>query len=127
VNLDKLITQLLTSGLQQKDPPLYQVINELIKSLRSVYNQLQTGELGGVNSFPDETYLTSGTPLPNLPNGRQLIAGTNITLDDSVPNELEISANAAPSVTWSVLTNGDPTSPEIIFDAFGDVIMVHIP
>jgi hypothetical protein len=32
-----------------------------------------------------------------------------------------------PGREWSVLTNGDPVSPALVFDAFGDVVMVHIP
>lgn len=28
---------------------------------------------------------------------------------------------------WSVLTNGDPVAPELIFDSFGDVIMTETP
>jgi len=35
-------------------------------------------------------------------------------------------SGAGITVLWSVLTNGDPTSPELIF-AGGDVIMVHTP
>jgi hypothetical protein len=40
------------------------------------------------------------------------------------------SGNSATKVTinrWEPLTNGDGTSPELIFDSFGDVIMVEIP
>lgn len=33
---------------------------------------------------------------------------------------------ATPGSAWSVLTNGDPVSPELIF-AGGDVIMIEIP
>lgn len=28
---------------------------------------------------------------------------------------------------WSVLTNGDPDNPEVVFDSDGDVIMVETP
>jgi hypothetical protein len=28
---------------------------------------------------------------------------------------------------YSILTNGDATSPEIVFDSFGDVIVVKVP
>lgn len=30
------------------------------------------------------------------------------------------------SSEWSVLTNGDPVNPEVVFDSFGDVVMVEI-
>lgn len=28
---------------------------------------------------------------------------------------------------WSLVTNGDPTAPEVVFDSFGDVISVFVP
>ena len=34
--------------------------------------------------------------------------------------------NAALAIEWSVLTNGDPVNPELIF-ADGDVIMIRVP
>lgn len=40
----------------------------------------------------------------------------------------ELTAAEVESVGyWSVLTNGDPVTPEIIFDGNGDVIMVWVP
>ena len=40
--LDRLKAQLLTSGLQEKNQPLFQVINQLIDTMRQGINQLQT-------------------------------------------------------------------------------------
>lgn len=168
MNLDKLISQLLTSGLQQKDPVLYQVINTLIKEFKNVYAQLESGTLGG-SSSGDATYLThtnQTTDLPNskqllagdgiefddsvfgertinnpledltiltednetaeMPNSRRLVAGDNITFDVSTPGILEINGEDAIYYEWSVLTNGDAVSPELIF-AGGEVIMVRTP
>jgi hypothetical protein len=28
---------------------------------------------------------------------------------------------------WSVLTNGDPADPQLVWDSFGDVIMTEVP
>lgn len=40
------------------------------------------------------TYLTADDETVGLPNSLQLLAGTNITFDDSVPNQRTISAGA---------------------------------
>jgi len=40
--LDRLKAQLLTSGLQEKNQPLFQVINQLIDTMRQGMNELST-------------------------------------------------------------------------------------
>ena len=172
--LNKLQTTLLTSGLQQSNQPLFQVINQLIKAVidsnvgvveitggggggplsdksfvttadelaslpnssqliagdhvsfdTSVFGQLRIDIL--LDFIINATYLTSTDQSGDLPNSRQLLAGTNVTFDDSIANERTINASGGGSfVEWSVLTNGDVASPELIF-AGGDVIMTHIP
>ncbi len=47
INLDRLKSTLLTSGLQQKDQPLYQVINQLIDALREAIGLIGSGSGGG--------------------------------------------------------------------------------
>lgn len=37
-----------------------------------------------------------------------------------------LDAGSSTSI-WEPLTNGDPVSPELIFDGYGDVIMVEVP
>jgi len=60
MNLDRLKSQLLTSGLQVKDPPLFQVINQLIDEAKSTEKQL--------NSFITSTTITNinGTSFANV-------------------------------------------------------------
>lgn len=41
VQLDRLQAQLLTSGLSQRNQPLYQVIHELIKAVRQGFNEIE--------------------------------------------------------------------------------------
>jgi len=129
--LDKLKGILLRSDLQQTNQPLWQVINQLIDYLKASNIDLNQqisggGGGGGGGGLANQTYLTHTNASADLPNSRQLLAGTGITFDDSVANERTINASAADFVEWSVLTNGDPINPELIF-ADGDVIMTHTP
>lgn len=166
--LNKLLTTLNTSGLQQSNPPLYQVIKELIGAvLQSANGTIQITGGGGGGPLSDQHYLTHQNDLvalpqsrqllsgdnvnfddsvfgertvdvpleqefltasdetATLPNSRELLAGTGISFDDSVANERTIN-NDVPDREWSVLTDGDPVNPEIIF-AGGDVVMTHTP
>ncbi len=83
--LNKLQATLLTSGLQQKDQPLFQVISQLIKALLDsnvgVINV--TGGSGG-GSLSNQPYLTHQNVLASLPQSRQLLSGDNVIFDDSV-------------------------------------------
>lgn len=172
--LGKLQSTLLTSGLQQSNQPLYQVINQLIQAIidSNVGVAATIGGGGGGGGLADQTFITTQDDLATLPNSsqliagdhvsfdtsifgqlridilldfiinaafltsddesadfpnsRQLLAGAGITFDDSIPNERTITSAAGVFVEWSVLTNGDPVNPELIF-AGGDVIMVHVP
>lgn len=169
--LNKLQSTLLTSGLQQSNPPLYEVINNLIKSIIDSNSAVVAvtggggGGGGGLSNQPyvthadalaslpqsrqliggtgvtldsstvgqliieillDQTFLTADDESGTLPNSRQLIAGTGISFDDTTPNERTINSSGGVGASWSVLTNGDATNPELIF-AGGDVIMTHIP
>jgi hypothetical protein len=40
---------------------------------------------------------------------------------------VNLSTFTAPTTRWEPVTNGDPDSPEIIFDASGDVVMAEVP
>ncbi len=173
-DFSRLKSQLLTTGLQQKDNPLFQIINTLISALSSIEAQIpiiggSSGGGGGSGAPAGSTYLTVNNEVVDLPNSRRVLAGDGIQLDDSVlnvrtivnllaaltiltetdetaempnsrrltagagisfdvttPGELEITSTAGVFIEWSVLTNGDPVTPELIF-AGGDVIMTHVP
>lgn len=111
------------------DHATYQTIQILIERLQrfqNIINELLDPE------DPDspiagkfETYITSENESASLPNSRQLIAGTGITLDDSVVNELTISSTAG-NVYDSPLTDGDLIETHLIF-ADGDPVIVQVP
>lgn len=125
--LGKLKSTLLTSGLQKDNPPLYQVINQLIQAIiDSAVDVVEVTEVvGGGGPLSDKTFVTVGNELASMPNSSQFVAGTNVSFDTSVFGQLRIDVSGG-FVDWSVLTNGDATNPELIF-AGGDVIMLHTP
>lgn len=132
----------MTSGLQQKDNALFQVISQLIDAVRQFVDQTDSiigdGDGGGGGSFApiDSSFITFDNESAGLPNSRQILAGDFIHFDSLTPNELTIHGaewsvltdgdpNAGTEYEWSVLTDGDLVAPELIF-ANGDVIMTHI-
>lgn len=104
---------------------LFQTIKELINKIDEIQTTLNIFISGGSSSgggFPDEEYIVSSPSIPQLPNSKQLIAGNYIAFDTSIANQLTINA-----AEWSVLTNGDPVTPELVWDSNGDVIMTVNP
>lgn len=129
-DLDRLKANLLTSGLQNKDSALYQVINQLIDATKQVQALVNANIAAVSAAIPPSSaaysYLTENDDSANLPNARQLLAGVNITFDDTIVGQRTIDSIGGASSEWSVLTNGDAVNPELIF-AGGDVIMLHTP
>lgn len=84
-DLDRLKSQLLTSGLQQKDFPLYQVIDQLIQALRQTINTLDDalGISDGTGTSFNQTFTTVAPEKASLPNSRQLTAGQGIQFNDT--------------------------------------------
>jgi hypothetical protein len=88
ITLDRLKSQLLTSGLQQENFALYQVINQLIDFLRgniaAVEDIVSGGGSGGGGGggLLGATYLTKNKEVL-LPNSLREIAGAGIQFNDS--------------------------------------------
>jgi len=55
-------------------------------------------------------------------NLQEITLGTGLTMTNQV-----LSASGASTGHYEPLTDGDLTQPELIFDSFGDVIMVFVP
>lgn len=132
----------MTSGLQQKDNALFQVISQLIDALRQFVVQTTSvignggGGGGGGGAISNPTYITINNETGQLPNSRRLVFGDFINFDLNTPGEIIINGsewsvltdgdpNAGTEYEWSVLTDGDLVNPQLIF-ANGDVIMTHI-
>lgn len=96
--LDRLKSQLLSSGLQQENFALFQVINQLIDVLRDEIATTQAALGSGSPVIPPPpiplplaTFLTKNIE-PGLPNSRQVIAGSGIQFNDSPGNRRVISS-----------------------------------
>jgi hypothetical protein len=127
--LGKLQSTLLTSGLQQRDQPLYQVINQLIKAVIDASSDtiatIDSGGGGGATS--DDTFITVDDELATLPQSSQLVAGDNVTFDTSVFGQLRIDvADFELGYYDAPLTDGDLTATELIF-ADGECVIVQVP
>jgi hypothetical protein len=85
-SLDRLKSQLLTSGLQQENFALYQVINQLIDYVRgntiTTQSTISGGGGGGGVGLLGATYLTKNKEV-GLPNSLQEIAGAGIQFNDA--------------------------------------------
>ena len=128
-DFSRLLVSLLNAQLQTKNPALYQTIAELIKKTNTARNLLVTG-VDEVNAIVAllvvATYITENDETLTLPNSRQILAGSGITLDYSVPSELTISTGGTNDGYWTPLTDGDTTDADLIF-ADGESIAVFVP
>lgn len=96
-DLDRLKSQLLTTGLQQKDFPLYQVIDQLIAALRQTINVVDDAlpSSGGGGSAFGQSFATIANEKATLPSSRRLVAGPGISFNDNF-NNLIISGAPIP-------------------------------
>ena len=128
MDLKRLKAQLLTSGIQQSNNALFQVIIQLIDALTNV-----SGSTGGsvtvdLTALTNKSYLTETNETAVLTASRQILAGSGINLDYSVPGKLTISLSADISGVgyWTPLTDGDAIEMDLI-SANGDAVMVFVP
>lgn len=118
--LEKLISTLQQTGLQQSNQPLYQVIYNLIKAIIQSNNAAAAAISGGSGGggLANQHYLTHQNDLAQLPQSRELLAGTNVNFDDSVFGERTIDVTVS-SLTEVFLTGADevatlPNSRELL-------------
>lgn len=82
-SVNRLKAQLLTAGVQQENPPLYQIINLLIDGLRQSLSSIEslTGGSGG-GSVLSQSFITKNDDQIALANSRQLIPGGGLQFND---------------------------------------------
>lgn|SRR5678815_1152700 len=80
--LNRLKSQLLTSGIQDKNQALFQVINLLIDGVIQGFGEVNTQVFpssgGGSGSLSSGTFITYGNDIATLPQSAQLLAGAGI-------------------------------------------------
>lgn len=127
-DLNRLIQWLNASTLQTTNNPLYQVIKALIEATRQLQDEIAATIAEVEDSIPGDiseaTFLTTGAEVGDLPNSRQLIAGTNITFDDSVANERTINASGGGSGDDYVVLSDGANPPNPMDDGTGNFIYV---
>lgn len=130
---------ILAQTKKQTESPLYQTVQTLIERLTQ-FRTVSIEQVADINNSINDTdtiinitankkatYITETDESLNLPKSRQLLAGTGITLDYSVPNKLTISSSGGSGSYYdSPLTDGDVDEMELI-TADGDCIIVQVP
>lgn len=95
--INRLQSQLLTSGIQQQNPALFQIINELIKAVRQLIESSNTSFIDNtdlqnvVDSILAANFIMSSDMSSLFINSRELLAGFNIVVDNSVANKTTVS------------------------------------
>lgn len=142
-NVKRLLTTLANTKLAAGDAKsiswnsVYQTIFGLINNvgdnedktnaaITSIQNTISGGGGGGGGTgLLGASYITEN-PEALLPNSRQLVAGTGITLTD-LGTQLEVSAISPNELGyWTLLTDGDLVETDFIF-ADGDAISIWVP
>lgn len=111
VTLDRLKSQLLTSGLQQENSALFQIINQLVDFLRNemvATDNLISGGGGGGIGLLAATYLTKNKE-GGLPNSLQTLPGAGIQFNDSMGRRI---------ISTAIPFGLDGEQGEIGFDGF---------
>jgi hypothetical protein len=116
---------------KQTENPLYQTVQEIIERLTQLQLLLNEDIKGKLNDadatkkFATKfaTYLTQQDETGQLPNSLQLLAGTNITFDITIPNKLTINATGGAALDHVPMSTGaEPL--EIMSDGAGQVLLV---
>ena len=109
----RLYTVLQKTDLRTKDPILYQLLYNLIGTIAKL-NQTSSSSGGGGGG--------GSTSVVNIQN---IITALGDVVENTEYLMIPGTSSAAVVSTYdSPLTNGDPLIPELIFDSFGDVVMV---
>ena len=117
----RLHQDLLNTGLQNKDNPLYQVIKRIIDALKQATIGVNENSVSIQNNTTVVTSSSSGSSRPSM--GETIVIEEHYHMTGSGTS----SGSSTPTTYSSLLTNGDPVSPELVFDSYGDVIVVDVP
>lgn len=116
IDLTRLKSQLASAKVRETDFALFEVINKLIDFLRSDLSNIDAvaNEAGGgVGALLIQTYLTATDETGLLINSRELIAGDNVTFDDSIPGERTIDVDVPSETTDHVVLADGGNNPTL--------------
>jgi hypothetical protein len=136
VEFANLLGPLLNSRLQQTNNALYQVLAEIIKrsgqnkdlifeNINEIVGQITAiGDTIIVvdNLLKDSTFLTADNEAIELPNSRQLIAGSGVTFDDTIANQRTVNVIAGSGSWIPMVTGAEPL--EIMSDGAGNLLLI---
>lgn len=114
IDLDRLQSQLLTSGFQQKNNPLYQVISQLIKALKEVQKISSSGSSGG----------TVTNNITNITQMMAMLSDDGGDDGDSIMAPSVSSGSASSGIDHVVMSDGATPIPEPVDDGFGNFIYI---
>jgi len=122
-DLDRLQSQLLNTGLQTKDNPLWQVISQLITFAKKLQEELDNRITTASGTVSNASFLTRNDETGSFPSSVQLLAGTNVTFDDSVPNQRTINVPGS-ALDHVVMSDGNTPTPSPMDDGAGNFIYI---
>jgi len=130
-NLDRLRSQLLTTGLQNKDNPLWQVIDQLIAATKVIQSKINTSIASSAAIITSASFLMVNDETVTFPNSKQtnltgftsgsvifsdgasLLAEDNVNFFwDNPNNRLGLKTNV-PTVTFDLFESGLITTTTI--------------
>jgi len=133
-DLASLITTLANSRIQTSNPALYQTIFALIQ--RAIQSQgLFVNDIKEINdsinsainilnivvgNLAKATFWTELDESLKFPNSVQVLAGSGITLDYSIPNEVTITGSGGGVLP--MVTGAEP--PQLMSNGAGDLIII---
>jgi hypothetical protein len=125
---------ILAQSRKNLDSATYRTISQIIDRLQQFKNvndvrvagKVDSGTAAATYASKTSSFITKDDESVGLPNSRELLAGSGIILDYSVPNRLTIKASSTGNHYDAPLSDGDTSAADLIF-ANGECIIVQVP
>lgn len=120
-DLSRLKSQLLTSGLSQKDNPLFQIINQLIGELERI-GQVADGSASGSGSIVNNTTIQEFLMTNNSNEGNEYISMESIPIGN-VNNPTIINNYILQQICFTSILENEEIQPAPL----GNINFVYVP